>query len=227
MILSHRHKFIFLKTKKAGGTSIEIALSAICGPEDIITPISPEDEKLRQSLGYRGPQNYRLPLHSGVLHFLRSGRWLRYNNHMNAFEVKRLAGERIWQDYFTFCFERNPWERAMSQFRWLNRDREDADFDTYIRSGKLDRLQAHTASLYRQGDEILVDRVCRFENFEAELQEIGVRLGLSSPLQVPEAKVGIRDRESEAGLGQEQVDYIARLFRWEIEHFGYRPPAPA
>ena len=43
MIASHQHRFIFLKTRKTAGTSVEIALSKVCGPDDIITEISPED----------------------------------------------------------------------------------------------------------------------------------------------------------------------------------------
>ena len=58
MIISHDYKFIFLKNRKTAGTSIEIALSKFCGPNDVITPISPEDEATRKELGYRGPQNY-------------------------------------------------------------------------------------------------------------------------------------------------------------------------
>jgi hypothetical protein len=38
MILSHEHKFIFLRTKKTAGTSIELALFELCGPNDVITP---------------------------------------------------------------------------------------------------------------------------------------------------------------------------------------------
>jgi hypothetical protein len=224
VILSHKHKFIFLKTKKAAGTSVEIALSAVCGPDDVITPISPEDEALRRSLGYRGVQNYELPLLPAIGHFFRCGRWLRYNNHMRAFEVQRLAGERIWQEYFTFCFERNPWARALSQFQWLNRDRDDADFGAYIRSGKLDRLQAHTAALYRQGDDILVDRVCRYENFEMELRGISEALGLSEPLKAPHVKSDIHTDAPAFRWRRQDADYIAELFRWEIERFGYLPP---
>lgn len=32
MIVSHRYRYIFIKTKKTAGTSIEIALSRHCGP---------------------------------------------------------------------------------------------------------------------------------------------------------------------------------------------------
>ncbi len=58
MIISHTLKIIFVKTKKVGGTSFEIALSKFCGPDCIITPISPDDEKERIRLGYRHAQNF-------------------------------------------------------------------------------------------------------------------------------------------------------------------------
>jgi hypothetical protein len=226
MILSHKHKFIFLKTKKTASTSVEIALSAICGPEDVITPISPEDEALRASLGYRGAQNYRPPLPVAARHYLRRGRWPRFYNHMSAFEVKRLVGERIWQEYFTFCFERNPWERALSQYYfWRHRKERNTDFHSYIRSGKLDPLERKTSALYRQGEEILVDRVCRYEDFEEELRGISIRLGLTEPLRAPNAKGGIRSRQAEHCWQQQDVDYIAELFKFEIESFGYQPPS--
>ncbi len=64
MIVNHRHKFIFLKTRKTAGRSIEIALSQFCDSNDIITPITDEDERTRQEMGFRGPQK-AIP-HKGV-----------------------------------------------------------------------------------------------------------------------------------------------------------------
>lgn len=61
MILSHQHRFIFLKTNKTAGTSIEIALSQFCGPDYIIMPIPRKDELIREELSFRGPQNYGKP----------------------------------------------------------------------------------------------------------------------------------------------------------------------
>jgi hypothetical protein len=39
MIVSHRHRFIFIKTHKTAGSSMEMALAPLCGPDDIVTPM--------------------------------------------------------------------------------------------------------------------------------------------------------------------------------------------
>src|SRR5215813_7772316 len=57
MILSEAHRFLFVKGVKVGGTSVEIALSTVCGPEDIVTPITPIDELKRLETG-AGARNY-------------------------------------------------------------------------------------------------------------------------------------------------------------------------
>jgi len=44
MIISHEHKFIFIKTARTVGISIEVFLSQQRGPSDIVTPIPPPVE---------------------------------------------------------------------------------------------------------------------------------------------------------------------------------------
>ena len=39
MILSHKYKFIFVKPAKVAGTSLELALRPLLGPDDVATPV--------------------------------------------------------------------------------------------------------------------------------------------------------------------------------------------
>jgi hypothetical protein len=61
MIISHKYRTSFIKTAKTAGTSIEMALSRSCGPDDIITPLWKQDEVAKQAMGGRGPQHYLAP----------------------------------------------------------------------------------------------------------------------------------------------------------------------
>lgn len=117
MIVSHRYRFIFLKTRKTGGTSVEIGLSRFCSPADIITPVTLQDEQLRASLGYPGPRNAAIALrHYETLDWLRllgKRRRKQYFNHATAEYVRHHIGESIWNSYFKFCFERNPFDKPL------------------------------------------------------------------------------------------------------------------
>jgi hypothetical protein len=71
VIISHEHRFIFLKTKRRPAR-VELALRQLCGPDDIITPITAEDEALRNGLG---PQKLATALLVQVAATVVEGRW--------------------------------------------------------------------------------------------------------------------------------------------------------
>lgn len=227
MIISHKHRFIFIKTKKTAGTSIEIALSRFCGPDDVITPITAEDEQLRRELGYRGPQNYLAPLRDHSLRDLarrlrRGVRKRLYYNHISAAEVKARIGDQTWNDYFTFCFERNPWDRVISHYYWRNRGGELPDMDDFIRNS-VASLRKRGYLNYTIDGQVAVDRVCRFEELADELESIRRQIGLPEPLQLPRAKGGHRrDRRSYRDvLSPAQRELVGAAFREEIALCGY------
>ena len=44
MLISHKYKFIFIKTMKTAGSSVEIELGKIMGDDDVVTPLCDEVE---------------------------------------------------------------------------------------------------------------------------------------------------------------------------------------
>lgn len=230
MIVSHKHKYIFLKTNKTAGTSIEIALSRYCGPEDIITPVSPEDEVLRREVGGVGPQNHLAPLSDygfrDYRKLLFGKRKLRYFNHMTATRAKALLGDEIWQSYFKFCIERNPWDRVISHYFWRTRKdtSEQPTIMEYLESPMVQKLKRKGLGLYTIDGELAVDRVCLLENLSEDLESVRVQLGLPEPLELPRAKSQYRkDKRSYRDiLGEPEKEKIAELFADEIRLFGYR-----
>ena len=228
MILSHRHKFIFIKTNKTAGTSIEIALSKHCGPDDVVTEISLEDEHARRELGHVGPQNHRTPISnysiSDWFDRLRGrGAKVAYYNHMSAREIIALVGRDVWDNYYKFCFERNPWERVISLYFWRHKNEPRPPISEFVRSSVPLILKERGSGLYMIDGEIVVDRVCRFENLADELETVRRRVGISEPLQLPRAKGQYRkDRRSwREILNDDERGVVADMFRFEIDRFEY------
>lgn len=228
MIISHKYKFIFLKTNKTAGTSIEIALSGVCGDDDIISPISPEDEKTRLELGHRGPQHHLATVREyGIVDatklLVKGRKKNRFYNHMPASEVKALIPEGTWNDYYKFCFERNPWDRVISLYYWRCKTEPRPSIAQFIDSGALKRLKRKGLELYSINGQIAVDKVCRFENIAAELELIRTRLDITGKLELPHAKSRFRkdQRSYRDILDAQQQARIADIFSDEIKLMGY------
>ncbi|MFU8896828.1 MAG: sulfotransferase family 2 domain-containing protein [Gammaproteobacteria bacterium] len=231
MVISHRHQFIFIKTNKTAGTSFELALARICGPDDIITPVSHEDEKVRRALRLPGPQNHRLPLREvgtgkalSALLRGRASRELCYYNHISAAEIRSRLGEDRWRSYFKFCFERNPWDRVISLYFWKQRRQPRLTLAEFIRSEKVQVLKRRGIGLYAIDGQVVVDRVCRFENLAGELDALRRQWGIAEALELPRLKVQYRrdKRPYHELLSDDDRQYIAELFRDEIALMGYR-----
>lgn len=235
MLISHHHRFVFVKPRKTAGTTAELALSPFLAAGDLATAIEPEEEPLRRiAAGVRvGPIRGRS----------RWGRPLRLRDHSpltKALEMfPALAGYRV------VTMARNPWDRAVSQFFWSLR-RTDmrtrplpvqaAAFRAFTArwgpAGPLDRLWGRkrqraldAAGLY------VIDGVCRagfairFERLAEDLAALGPWLGLPGTPEAAglAAKAGLRG----GGPGWQRFydaatrDLVARECAREIALFGY------
>lgn len=237
MILCHPHRFIFLKSTKTAGTSLEIALSKYCGPDDIITPIVDSDEAVRRALGHRGPQHFRKPLAEFGLRDglkLLGGRWVKkYYHHIPAAELRGRLPAEIWRDFFKFSIVRNPFDYAVSRYFWSTPK------EAWSKAHFRQFLPAHRALLLKNraithlDGRSAVDFMVRYEHFEADLGELARRLGLPPRFHAEfaaiSAKKGIRPPQAStaemfAGF-DEGVALVRSLCAEDIETYGYALPA--
>lgn len=249
MILSHERKFIFIKTYKTGGSSLEYVLPRYCGPEDVITPLEPKEEAERRALTGVSARNHLMrPGAHGLRRRLKgalTGKWrARFAEHSSAHQVRRIVGEDVWRDYFTFTLVRNPIDRAISRYYYTNswyRTLGTAsnhpyskwnpdDFDQFLRYNP--GLVAENWPMYTESDEIIVDFLVRYERLEQDLATVSERIGLPhnihDEMKAVRAKGGIRPRgAAQLTLSQEQRDRIALLCDREMAAFGYRADSDA
>lgn len=219
MIISHKYKYIFLKTTKTAGTSIEISLSRFCGLDDIITPISFSDELIRKKLGIfpKNYENYTCPLKLEEDNSqLKANFW----NHIKAKEIKDRIGTKIWNSYFKFCFVRNPWDRAISQYYWVKRKIDQPEsLDKFIKRRKLNR----NFNIYTIDGKIALDYIGKYESLIEDLSLICDKLGIPFDKWLPKAKANFRQdrRHYSEILTKEQIEFIREKCIKEIELFGY------
>src|SRR5262245_37657492 len=111
MIVSHRHRFIFLRTEKTAGSSIEYALARFCEPGDLVTGIS---RKVAGELGLSVPWSKHI-YYTGALR-RQFPRYFGLHAHATVAQVKACLPKNIFASYFKFAVERNPWDRQVSGY---------------------------------------------------------------------------------------------------------------
>jgi hypothetical protein len=228
MILSHKYQFIFIKTAKTAGTSIEAFLSSHCGPTDILTPIEPpvEGHRPRNYLGFINPIPEILERPGKILSALRHSIASRekFYRHMPAFEVQKRIPRNIWNSYFKFCVERNPWDKVLSHYH-MHADREDGSLslDEYLVRGRFPINYFRYTN--RSETKVIVNRVLRYENLTAELSEVFSRLKIpfDGTLGVAAKSEFRTDRRPyQQVFNDDQRQIVEKAFATEIELHSYR-----
>ncbi|WP_062387881.1 sulfotransferase family 2 domain-containing protein [Demequina iriomotensis] len=229
MIVSHEHRYIFVRTRKTAGSSLELALSATCGPDDIVTPHpGDENDELREAVGGSGAQNYLIPYHRyttrNVATLVVKRRRPELFDHMPARRIRSTVGSEVWNSYFKFAFVRNPWDAVISMYYWTHQGPDRPPMDAFLASEACTRLQRNV-DIFTIDGEVAVDRLFRFEDLRESAAEIGARLELGEPLELPRAKSSHRaDRRAYRDvLTDTQIARIGEMFGRELEITGYVP----
>jgi len=230
MLISHRKNFIFTKTVKAAGTSVESYFEKWCMPEGTWSRSRSGDEYISDT-GIIGERSKHPDSAT------------RYN-HMSSYNICEQLGPEMWDDYFKFTVVRNPFDKMVSGFFWFHRNQtldgnEVSYFRIWLQSfnelAKMNKslIEAYDVPHYSKpmqlslidrdkylidGEEC-VDYIIRFESLYQGMKNVCNKLDIPfKGERVPELKKGIRHHRIPLGeyFDIQSQEIVHQLFDWQI-----------
>ncbi|MEM9423071.1 MAG: sulfotransferase family 2 domain-containing protein, partial [Pseudomonadota bacterium] len=216
------HKFIFLKTKKTAGTSIEMYFQDYCVPPELraelaATGASTQTQGVESQHGivaYRGPRDPEQKLY----------------NHMSAAEVRAYAPD-LFENYFKFTVVRNPYDKVVSFFWHRNRKREELknpDFETvryeFKKWLKAVGVRPRDRSVYSIDGNLVVDYCIRYESLMEGLEHVCRVTGIPyEPDRLGTFKGGYHavSRPYQDYYDDETREMVRKFFAPDLSRFGY------
>lgn len=205
MIISHKHKYIFWKPGKVGGSSVLQMLGEFCGPQDVVG--QPGDLEGHQARGKN-----------------RIG-----GNHVLPGLIRRNVTKKQWDSYYKFTIVRNPWDEIVSRF-WhdIQKGRiENIDLNRFSEvrerfEGFLPNQYNINLQYYISESKLLADHYMRFENLSEEYRLICDKINIPYKTMIRMKSHYRKDKRpypeyySESGK-----EMVYDRFRETIDIFGY------
>jgi hypothetical protein len=234
MIVSHDFKFIFLKSRKTGGSSFELALAKFLGNEDIVTPLSFGEELERARLGYLAPQNHVAQFHQDPLRVLanrvRGRQTLRFWNHTTALQASRRLPRQVWENYTKFTLVRNPYELVISRFYWQKRKPgfENIEFRTWLMSRP--KILYSNRKMSHIGGHYVLDAFLRLEDIKKGFEKNLVSIDLPEGIGEAFVKISSKSQVRPAAATVEKIfrdfskglEIVNEIFEQDFALYGYK-----
>ncbi|OIQ26902.1 MAG: Type II secretory pathway, pullulanase PulA [Alphaproteobacteria bacterium MedPE-SWcel] len=212
MILSRGRNFVFVHIPKTGGTALAQALEARAMAGDEMLGDTPKAKKRRRRL-------------QGVS--TRGRLW----KHSTLSDIEGLATRDELRQMFAFTLVRNPWDRAVSLYHWLQDQRFDhpmvplaqaRPFGDFITAPLVRRTFADTpAPAYmRQSDgQEHCSLYIRLEHFTEDAEPLFDHLGFR--LDLPRVNMSERQRDWRPYYDAAAEAAVRQCCAVEIERFEY------
>lgn len=150
------------------------------------------------------------------------------NCHLTASEYRSTMGV-LFEDSFKFAFIRNPYERAVSYYKYkmtyygktlltsTQRDKRFVDWNVWLED-TLHKLPSQMSYIADSDNNIIVDFVGRFENLNTDLQIVARTIGIPLPRtmfhELPTAHT-----DYSTFLDQSARKIIEKIYPDDIEYF--------
>jgi hypothetical protein len=210
LLISNRHKFIFVHVPKTAGTSLARALE----------PYSDNHprEGLRRILSH-------LPVPE-------SHETVAFRMHVTARWARLKLPADVYNGYRKFAVVRNPYDRAVSLYHYLSQRTDHHLYERVSRmsfKGYLDYLAKRRRSkdptqLFYIGDaqgQPIVDDILRFENLNDDFANLCGNLGMPGRVELPMRNTSDHSPYWEYYTDDRTRDMVRDLFAVDFAAFGY------
>ena len=151
-------------------------------------------------------------------------------SHPTAKEMRRYFSYE-WSNFYKFCFVRNPYEKAVSDYVWMTKSKNAnvsfADFLRRIDDRELDDpedvipIPPINWPLYTIDDRVEVDYIGRYENLMEDLEIVFKEIGIPfDSSRFPMAKK-VKDYDYRRYYGSTEKKLVENIYRNEIDMFDY------
>lgn len=212
MIVSLGRKYIFVHIPKTGGTALALALESRAMRDDLMLGDTPKALKRRRRL--RDVKT-------------RGRLW----KHSTLADIDGLLAPEVLDELFAFTLVRNPWDRAVSYYHWLQEQRFDhpavslaqqLEFVDFVANPVIAAsFRTHPASQYmRHADgREHCDAYIRIEQFHDDAAPLMSHLGFD--LNLPKVNTSARQRDYRGYYTDAAAAAIAESCSEDIARFGY------
>ncbi len=214
-MISHEHKCIFIHIFICAGISIETAFNASIG-----------DHRSMRTLQPLPPMTDLFSSYENSCATFRRLRKKRYRFSVRKPQLGETLTKEQFETYFKFTIVRNPWARAYSYYRWVERRNinrrlyKHPSFDVFLKRfiGKRG-LRPQTYWLKDFSGAIPMDFIGRFENLNQDFEQACVLMG-REPIALPHKNKG-GDGDYREHYNDELHGLIQNAYQEEIALFNY------
>ncbi|MEC3862487.1 sulfotransferase family 2 domain-containing protein [Mesobacterium sp. TK19101] len=213
MIISAGRQYIFVHVPKTGGTSFARALEARAMADDILIGDTPKALRRKARLKSLNPRG-------------------RLWKHATLADIDGILTPGQIAGMFCVTLVRNPWDRAVSYYHWLQRQGFDhpavglaqsLGFADFLRHPQtVASLSGWPVARYMT-DVTGVDRtsaVLRLEHLEEDIAGFAAHLGFRP--EMPHVNRSNRRREYRGYYDAALADHLGRVCSVDVARFGYR-----
>jgi hypothetical protein len=211
LLISNRHKFIFVHVPKTAGLSMARALEPYAD--------SPPREGVRRLMSH-------LPLPE-------SEREVAFRLHVSARWARLKLPSAVFDGYCKFAVVRNPYDRAVSLYHFLSQRPDNRNYERVSRlsfKGFLDELASRQkrfrnptqlGQLADRNGQLLIDHTLRFESLNDDFADLCRTLNLGPNVGLPTRNASAHQPYWEYYGDDYNRLAVADIFAADFKAFGY------